>query len=174
MDVDSKVTIWQHAAGDSGRDYASLCLERNVILHGPGKHGSWGRDCEKILRSKYPKRRIDSLKRFYEEMCEGELVILKRWQNAYGIGIIGSYEWIEEFNHVGPNGKEWDLGHARHVCWIWRVSDVEQPENVPELAPRGTTSHVNDEDARCWVWKHVPDELRDYEVRRNKVRSEKR
>lgn len=112
-----KKTIWQQAAGDNEcKNHAKLCLERNVILHGPGKHGKWP-DCEEVLRNNedYPRGRIGSLKRFCEDMQAGDLVVLRQSRRVHGIAIVvGEYEWKEEFGHVPSNG-DWDISSIRVV-----------------------------------------------------------
>ena len=169
-----KKTIWQQAAGnDRLKNHAKLCLESNVILHGPGRHGKWP-DCEEeVLRDKDCRPgTLKSLRRFCVDMQEGDLVVLRqslrgdrgrgdrgRASGAHGIAIVvGGYEWKEEFGHVPSNG-DWDLEHTRRVRWIWKAPDG-QPEKVPGLRSFGSTTYrVRDEKARCWVKKRIAERL---------------
>ena len=155
-----KKTIWQQAAGNNSQNnHAKLCLERNVILHGPGRHGKWP-DCREVLRDNDCRPgTLDSLRRFCVDMQRGDLVVLRQSCLAHGIAIVvGGYEWKEEFGHVPSNG-DWDLEHTRRVCWIWKAPDG-QPEEVPGLRSFGSTTYrVRDEKARCWVKKRIAERL---------------
>ena len=157
-----KKTIWQQAAGNNeGENHAKLCLERNVILHGPGRHGKWP-DCEEVLLRDKDCRpgTLESLRRFCEDMQEGDLVVLRQWLLAHGIAIVvDEYEWKEEFGRVPSNGPPWDLEHTRRVRWIWKAPDG-RPEEVPGLRSFGSTTYrVRDEKARCWVKKRIAERL---------------
>lgn len=55
MNVQGK-TIWQHAAGDTNRNYVDLCLEWNVILNGPGNPGRWPHPNYEGMRKYHPKK----------------------------------------------------------------------------------------------------------------------
>ncbi len=76
MDTSGK-TVWQQAAGDTDRHYSEQCLRWSVILNGPGYLGPWP-DCEKPLRdSGVSLRKITDLRRFAEEMKDGDFVVLE-------------------------------------------------------------------------------------------------
>ena len=155
-----KKTIWQQAAGNNeGKNHSKLCLERNVILHGPGRHGKWP-DCkEKVLRDKDCRSgTFKSLRRFCKDMKAGDLVVLRQSKRAHGIAIVGGYEWKEEFGRVPSNGPPWDLEHTRRVRWIWKAPDG-RPEEVPELMRRGSTT-CRVEKARSWVRKRIAELLK--------------
>lgn len=141
-------TIWQHAAGKGYHNHAELCLENNVILHGPGKYGKWPDCMETLLEERYNHYRINDLGRFCEGMKAGDLVVLRHGlRTVYGIAIVGRYEWCEEYNRV----EEWDVGHARHVYWTWKTPDVDKPDEVYGLAYGGTTRRVHNSRVRSWI-----------------------
>ena len=149
--------IWQHAAGIGVHNHAALSLGRNVILHGPGRFGRWPKCRQKLIDNGYTNTQIADLCRFCDEdtMKEGDLVILRHgWRAVYAVGIVGKYDWAEEFNDIKSHSEEgWDMGHARYVCWIWRASAVDSPkvfDNDP-LARRGTTHRVHSPVVRSWV-----------------------
>ncbi len=74
--LDNK-TIWQQAAGDSVRNYINTCLEWDVILNGPGNEGKWP-DCkEKLRKNNWNSNKISDLRRFCEEMSDGDIVVLR-------------------------------------------------------------------------------------------------
>lgn len=102
MDIAGK-TIWQQAAGDTDRNYSDLCLRWGVILNGPGYAGKWP-DCEKPLRNEAERsaRKVTDLRRFAEEMKDGDLVVLRiGTATVLGVGqIVGSYEWRDEFGDI--------------------------------------------------------------------------
>ncbi len=117
MNISGK-TIWQQAAGDTDRSYANLCLEFGVILNGPGHLGGWPK-CEEKLRSEgSSSKKISDLKRFAEEMQEGDLIVLRNGTSEVkGIGqIVGPYQHNEEFGDVDG----WRLQHVRRVQWLWK------------------------------------------------------
>ncbi|MCF8011586.1 MAG: hypothetical protein K9L17_08940 [Clostridiales bacterium] len=127
MDITGK-TIWQVAAGDADRNHADLCLYWNVILNGPGADGPWP-DCVETLRSHWglSTRKITDLKRFCEEIKDGDLVVLRLGTtDVLGVGIIvGDYQWHEEFGDIDG----WDLQHIRRVKWLWQYDGI--PKKFP-------------------------------------------
>jgi hypothetical protein len=93
MDISDKI-IWQQASGDTERDYSELCLKWDVILNGPGYAGPWP-DCAKVLsKDGSSSRKITDLRRFSEEMKDGDFVVLRLGTaNVLGVGqIVDSYE----------------------------------------------------------------------------------
>lgn len=117
MNISGK-TIWQHAAGDTNRNYAELCLNWGVILFGPGYAGQWP-ECEKqlLIDGEHP-RKMGILRRFAEEMREGDLVVLRiGTAEVQGVGqIVGAYQHNEEFGDIDG----WTLQHVRRVLWLWK------------------------------------------------------
>jgi hypothetical protein len=65
------------AAGDSDRNYVDLCLKWGVILNGPGDTGSWPGYVDSLRADKYSERKITDLRRFCEEMADGDIVVLR-------------------------------------------------------------------------------------------------
>lgn len=110
-------TIWQHAAGDTNRDYAEYCLRWDVILFGPGDAGSWPA-CKTALLNARWSRKISDLQRFAEQMKDGDLVVLRLGTSkVLGVGqIVGSYEYHDAFEDMDG----WDLQHIRRVRWVWK------------------------------------------------------
>ena len=135
MNINGKA-IWQHAAGDRAREHVEVCLEWNVILIGPGKV-SWQcsnrDDARKEVRA------------FCEEMQVGDIVVLKVGMDVYGVGVLGEYEWCDEFNDVDG----WDLGHARRVSWLW--SDREKPKHFKGGLTRSTTQRLHSPVVKEWL-----------------------
>jgi hypothetical protein len=116
MNISGK-TIWQQAAGDTDRNYADLCLKFGVILNGPGHLGGWPA-CEVNLRKEgWSSKKISDLKRFADEMQDGDLVVLRNGTSEVrGVGqIVGSYQHSEEFGDIDG----WRLQHVRRVRWLW-------------------------------------------------------
>ena len=117
--------IWQESAGNNERIYVDVCLRFSVILNGPGGFGSWP-DCKDALieygeRIKISKeKKTQDLRRFAEDMKEGDIVILRTGTNlVHAVGIIsGKYIWNELFSDVDG----WDLQHVRRVKWVWDKS----------------------------------------------------
>ena len=101
MDIAGK-TIWQQAAGDTDRNYSDLCLKWDVILNGPGYTGPWP-DCQNPLEGEeLSPRKANDLKRFSEEMREGDIVVLRiGTATVLGVGqIVGPYAWNDEFGDI--------------------------------------------------------------------------
>jgi hypothetical protein len=122
MDIAGK-TIWQQAAGDTDRNYSKQCLEWDVVLNGPGNSGPFrGEDYQRLHLSP---RKVTDLKRFAEEMSDGDIVVLRLGTaKVLGVGeIVGAYEWCDEFGDVDG----WDLQHVRRVRWLWDGRRSESP-----------------------------------------------
>lgn len=121
-DTIEKRTIWQQAAGDKDRNYAKICLAWDVILNGPGNAGNWPNYSKDISP-----RKVADLRRFAEEMKDGDIVILRLGTSeVFGLGIVKSnYMWLENFGDVDG----WDLQHARRVKWVWKNPD--KPKSFP-------------------------------------------
>ncbi len=109
MDIAEK-TIWQQAAGDTDRNYADLCLRWDVVLNGPGYAGQWP-NCEKPLRSdEWSSRKVTDLRRFAEEMKDGDLVVLRIGTST----VLGVGKLSVPMNGVMSLGDidGWDLQHV--------------------------------------------------------------
>lgn len=151
MNIEGK-TIWQQAAGDTNRNYIDVCLDRGVILQGPADGGPW--NSREEFRKKYhwlETRKATDVQRFWEEMKDGDLVVLRLGTNAiYGVGeIVGDYEWCEEFNDVDG----WNIGHVRRVRWLWdcRKYGDGQPQWFEKYALKfgGTTQLLTSDEAKA-------------------------
>ena len=123
MDIEGK-TIWQVAAGDTDRDYVGLCLDWDLVLNGPGDFGVW--DASKYAAA-IGKRQFSIMRRFCEQMKEGDLVILRfGTQQIHGVGeVVGNSLWLDDFGDIDG----WDLQHVRRVRWLWK------PETEPKAFP---------------------------------------
>lgn len=152
MDITGK-KIWQVAAGDKNRNYVDLCLRWGVILNGPGSAGPWPK-CASVLRDKWKlaERKITDLKRFCEDILEGDIVVLRLGTNdVYGIGtIVGSYLWNSEFGDVDG----WNLEHVRRVRWLQIPRQNQEPlESFHSYAMKlGDTVQILDsQDVKDWI-----------------------
>ena len=148
MDINDR-TIWQQAAGDTYRDYADRCLEWDVILNGPGRYGPWPK-CESFLTQHgVSKRKISDLRRFCEQMKDGDIVVLRRGSDTViAVGqIVGRYEFNEEFNDVDG----WDIAHVRRVRWIWQ--SYVQPKRFTRYTLKwgDTTQVLNASEVISWL-----------------------
>ena len=138
----SETAYWQHAAGDTNRNYADICLKWDVILNGPGYAGALP-DCKKeLLKDGLTSRKITGLLRFSQDMKDGDLVVLRLGtSDILGVGVIvGEYQWLEEFSDIDG----WDLQHVRRVKWFWKepkrfetytlkLGDTTQKLDSPEV-----------------------------------------
>ncbi len=128
MDIEGK-TIWQQACGDTDRNYSNVCLEWDVILNGPGNAGPW-RECEaKLEAAGWSSKKRTDLRRFSEEMAEGDLVVLRLGtRRVMAVGeLVGPYDWSELFSDVDG----WDLQHVRRVKWLWKgTKGFDDPHTI--------------------------------------------
>jgi hypothetical protein len=147
MDIAGK-TIWQHAAGDTNRNYADVCLKWDVIVNGPGYVGAWP-DCQEDLRSDGWSRKVTDLWRFAEEMKDGDLVVLRiGTATVLGFGkIVGSYEWRDEFGDIDG----WDLQHIRRVRWVWKDQNNPKAFDTYALKLGDTTQKLDDGPVTEWL-----------------------
>jgi hypothetical protein len=147
MDIAGK-RIWQQASGDTNRNYADLCVRWDVILNGPGDAGRWP-DCEVPLRSKLASRKVTDLRRFAEEMKEGDLVVLRiGTATVFGVGqIVGGYEWRDEFGDIDG----WALQHIRRVRWVWVGGTNPKTFDTYALKQGDTTQELNEGPVRDWL-----------------------
>ena len=139
--------IWQESAGDGERIYVDVCLNFDVILNGPGRFGSWP-DCKEAIINfgveieTDKRRKVEDLRRFAEEMKEGDIVVLKTGTEfVYAVGIIvENYSWNDLFSDVDG----WNIQHVRRVKWIWDKSlNGGDPMKFPvETLKRGDTTQL--------------------------------
>lgn len=148
MDIAGK-TIWQQASGDTDRDYADVCLSWDVILNGPGYAGPWP-DCAKVLRdAEWSARKVTDLRRFAEEMKDGDLVVLRiGTATVLGAGqIVGAYQSSDEFGDVDG----WDLQHVRRVRWLWHSRSAPRTFDTYALKQGDTTQRLNQGPVVEWL-----------------------
>lgn len=158
MDISGK-RIWQVAAGDTNRNYADLCLQWDVILNGPGSKGVWP-TCEKDLSNECSPRKISDIRRFADEITDGDYIVLRiGTTDVLGLGlVVGKYEWNEEFGDIDG----WDLQHIRRVKWLWRSNG--KPVSFPTYTLKlGDTVQIMDsQPIRDWIsglfMDHKPEE----------------
>lgn len=148
MEISNK-TIWQQAAGDTDRNYSELCLEWDIILNGPGYAGSWP-DCAMTLSTDlWSSRKLTDLKRFSEDMKEGDLVVLRiGTSTVLGVGeIVGPYEWLDIFGDIDG----WDLQHVRRVRWFWKNEGSPKSFVTYGLKFGDTTQKLNEGPVAKWL-----------------------
>jgi hypothetical protein len=148
MEIANKI-IWQHASGDTDRDYSEQCIKWGVILNGPGSCGKWP-DCVDVLRRwERSERKITDLRRFAEAMKDGDLVVLRLGTATVpAVGqIVGAYEWQDDFGDIDG----WDLQHVRRVRWLW--SDLNSPKvfDTYALKQGDTTQRLNEGPVTKWL-----------------------
>ena len=152
MDIENK-NYWQHAAGDTDRNYVDLCIKWDVILNGPGYAGALPECKERLLKDGWTSKKVTGLIRFSHEMEEGDIVVLRLGTNEiYGVGyIVGGYEWLDIFSDVDG----WDLNHVRRVKWFWK--DLHKPKTFPAhtLKFGDTTQNLSSDIIIDWI-KNLP------------------
>lgn len=146
MDITHRV-IWQQAAGDTDRNYAELCIKWGVILNGPGNPGPWP-ECARILIEKgISKKKITDLKRFAEEMKDGDLVVLRiGTAKVVAMGqIVGDYTWHDGYGDIDG----WNLQHIRRVRWLW--NGTPKCFDSYSLKLGDTTQRMNNGPVTEWI-----------------------
>ena len=146
MNIEDR-TVWQQACGGEGRDYADLCIRWGVILNGPGHPGPF--DPALYGQSDLSARKVTDLRRFAEEMSDGDVVVLRLGTaRALAVGeIVGGYEWHDGFADVDG----WDLQHVRRVRWLWH--DLAFPDTLDTYTFKlgDTTQRLTTEKALAWL-----------------------
>lgn len=149
MEVSGK-RIWQVAASDRERNCADMCLRWDVILNGPGSEGPWPK-CAEALRTKWglSSRKLADLRRFCEEMKDGDLVVLRvGTTDVYGVGVVvGDYLWHEEFGDVAG----WSLEHVRRVRWLWKCEGESKRFKPYTLRPGATVQLMDSQSVIDWI-----------------------
>ncbi len=169
MDINGK-TIWQVAAGDGkNTDFVDLCLEKDVIVFGPGRHGPWP-DCKIPMladtETPWTTTKAGIIKRFAEDLKPRDLVVLRiGTQKVYAVGeIVGDYGFSELFGKVetSTNGVTWDLQHYRRVRWLWHQDGEPKVFPVYALKFGSSVQHLISSEVRDWLnLLDIPEEAYD-------------
>lgn len=140
---------WQQAAGDKDRNYAAVCISWGVILNGPGYAGPWPDCVEKLKGDGRSSRKMTDIRRFSEDMKDGDVVVLRLGTNqVLGVGIIvGDYRWLDAFGDVDG----WDLQHVRRVKWLWDGIDNPKEFDTYTLKQGDTTQRLDSVDVMNWI-----------------------
>jgi len=147
MDIHGK-SLWQHAAGDTDRNYADVCLRWGVMLNGPGSAGPWPQ-CVDLLRAAKWSRKITDLRRFSEDIGNGDIVVLRiGTATVLAVGqVVGDYEWSDEFGDVDG----WELQHIRRVRWVWQGGGTQKLFDTYALKLGDTTQRLTDGPVTEWL-----------------------
>ena len=148
MDISNK-NIWQHACGDTDRDYSQVCLDWDVIVNGPGHAGQYP-ECIGILQKEgWTPKKLTDIKRFAQYMKDGDLVLLRLGTNVVlGVGIIvGDYEWNENFSDIDG----WELQHIRRVRWILKLDEKPKLFKTYSLKFGDTTQELTSKEVKDWL-----------------------
>ena len=148
MDISCR-TIWQHAAGDTNRNYAALCLAWDVIISGPGYAGPWPTCVPALRKDEWKSKKITDLRRFSEEIQDGDIVVLRiGTSHVLGVGeVVGDYLYRPEFGDVDG----WDLQHVRRVRWLWKGLDDPKRFETYALKFGDTTQRLSDGVVKEWL-----------------------
>ncbi len=141
--------FWQIAAGMGPRHYSNLCLRLGVILNGPGWAGAWP-ECKTSLTSSTSGRKIADIRRFAEEIQDGDVVVLRVGKRlVYGVGLVyGSYQHKQLFSDVDG----WDLQHVRRVKWLWKAPREHPKDFESSVLNFGdTTQELKSHVVREWA-----------------------
>lgn len=110
MDIKGK-QLWQVGAGDTDRNYGTVCLKYNVMIVGPGRPGPY---TEELYAEAGDIK--NSIRRFYDA-AKGDVVLLRIGTGevlAVGEIMDEQPQWLEAFGDVDG----WDLQHTRRVRWF--------------------------------------------------------
>lgn len=145
----SNCNIWQHAAGDTNRNYVDLCLKWDVILNGPGYAGPLPECKSRLLKDGWTSKKITGLIRFSHKIKDGDIVVLRLGTNqVYGVGyVIGDYEWLSIFSDVDG----WDLNHVRRVRWIWKEYVNPKRFKAHTMKFGDTTQKLTSQEVIDWI-----------------------
>lgn len=145
--------VWQIGAGDGERSYPDICLKWDVILNGPGRYGPWP-NCQQAMSDVgWSKHKIADIRKFYEEIKDGDIVILKIGRSkAYGVGVVIGNEplWSDHFGDIDG----WTIQFIRRVKWKWTYSG--KPKTFHQNAFKIGTAQLVDIDAvKQWAIRLV-------------------
>ena len=146
MDISDK-QIWQVAAGDKDRNYVDLCLQRDVIIWGPGSYGPWP-NCETDMREER-RGQVPIGRRFCEEIKENDIIVLRMGTSQiFGVGeAIGPVLWLDDFGDIDG----WDLQMVRRVRWLWKYSNDPQTFPPYTLKFGDTVLRMDAPDVISWL-----------------------
>lgn len=138
--------IWQIAAGDANRNYANVCLDRGIILNGPGHYGSWPVARSAMENDCVSRKKISDVRRFCEDINTGDWAILRVGkERVYGVGqVISQCFWSDHLGDVDG----WDLQYVRKVYWHRKF---KEPIKLSGLKWGDTTQVVNSEELIEWL-----------------------
>lgn len=141
--------FWQQAVGDTDRNYAEICLKWDVILNGPGYAGAWPVCAKKLRNDEWSSRKITDLRRFSEEIKDGDIVVLRLGTSTIlGVGVVvGDYEWLDLFGDVDG----WDLQHVRRVSWLWKGLNSPKKFDTYTLKQGDTTQKLDSPVVTDWI-----------------------
>lgn len=145
----TKIKFWQQACGDTNRNYSETCFKWGVILNGPGYAGKYP-ECNEVLRTHdWSSKKITDIKRFAEEMKDGDIVVLRLGTSEIlGVGIIvGNYYWSDFFSDVDG----WDLQHVRRVNWLFNFTGSPKKFKTYDLKLGDTTQELTSTDVIDWI-----------------------
>lgn len=103
--------VWQVGAGDTERNYGTVCLKHDVMIVGPGGPGPYTEEAyanEGDIKN--------SIRRFYAA-AKGDIVLLRIGTGeVLAVGELADDKplWLEVFGDVDG----WTLHHARRVRWF--------------------------------------------------------
>lgn len=148
MDIDG-MQIWQQGSGNGDTYYAPCCIEWDVILNGPGKHGIYPDAYDDLGAVGISARKRTDLGRFAVEMCDGDLVVLRGGTNlVYAVGeVVGEYLWSDIFGDVDG----WDIQHVRRVRWLWHSLANPKQFDTYTLKQGDTTQRLDSQVVEDWL-----------------------
>lgn len=163
---DTDRRYWHVAAGDAIRNHASICLDWDVILLGPGNNGLWPVARLRMKEKGMSAQRINEIATFNEVVKSGDLVALRvGLSKVYAVGeVVGPSLWFDGFGDVDG----WDLQYVRRVYWHWKCP-AGKPINKFKFARGGTLGRAKPEVAK-WMRscvgsvKPTHDDLRRFDV----------
>lgn len=107
-------TIWQLAAGASGRFVSDIFFEHDVACLGPGHLGEYtGKDyASGNVRFKSS---VECIHRLAKEMQPGDIIVVRSGLVAVGLGVVADEPYC--FANAFDDLYGWDLQHTRRVIW---------------------------------------------------------
>ena len=114
--------IWQIGTGEAGRRYDDLFLKYDVMLIGPGGHGTYDQSkyADAYEADTISKREWDQVARFYHQVQDGDLVVARRGHEVFAVGIVADAEVHHDTRFDDIHG--WDVSHYRRVAWLESAS----------------------------------------------------
>jgi hypothetical protein len=118
-------------------------------MFGPGYAGPWPGCEEALRRDRWSTRKTGLIRRFCEELVEGDLIVLRvGTSDVFGVGeMVGEYAWFADFEDIDG----WNLQHVRRVRWLWKYDGQPKTFAAYALKMGDSIQSLTSDAVRAWL-----------------------